>query len=142
MAVFRYYSAERPVTVGSVPRQGLVHVENFDGRVFIPAVGCDCWGAVEYDHELTGSEVSSWELISETGCRWYVVEAVRDRTAGKMTARVLPDPVMAPKCPANTMVRDGKTETLTKAFSDRREAERFAAGCTRCSGGGQKHAVR
>lgn len=51
----------RPPMVGTVPRNGLVRMKDFNGKK--PYMGFRLWGCVEYDHQLDDSEIIEYELV-------------------------------------------------------------------------------
>ncbi len=59
----RYYSKMRPVAPGTFPNRGASGIHNFDERTYIPECGCEAWGYIDYDRELTDAEIAAYELI-------------------------------------------------------------------------------
>lgn len=59
----RYYSKMRPVAPGTFPNAGAVEIHNYDERTYIPECGCEAWGYIEYDRELTDAEISAYEFV-------------------------------------------------------------------------------
>lgn len=62
----RYYSILRPVSIGTYPKPGMVGFENYDRRQYVPSIGREAWGWLEYDRELTEREQASYDLIPES----------------------------------------------------------------------------
>jgi len=62
---YRYYCLYRPAGPGSVPR-GLIDLKNFDDKQFVPEIGKEAWGWVEYEKPLTDKEIRDYELMEET----------------------------------------------------------------------------
>ena len=58
----KYYSTQRPLMPGCCPRAGVQEVVNFDDKKFCKEIGCEAWGFVEYNRELTQDEVDDYEL--------------------------------------------------------------------------------
>lgn len=58
----RYYSTQRPVMPGSFPKEGAQEIYNFDSRTFVPEIGREAWGYIEYEAPLTDREARSYEL--------------------------------------------------------------------------------
>lgn len=66
--MYRYYLTERPPMIGAMPKNGLKKVVDYDKKIVIPFGNENvlaCYGCVEYDRELTESEVSNYELQKE-----------------------------------------------------------------------------
>lgn len=63
---FRYYSTQRPVAPGTFPKpygNPVVKINNFQqGRVFVPKIGRDAWGYVEYEKPLSTVMAADCEL--------------------------------------------------------------------------------
>ena len=59
MHIYRYATLMRPPGPGAVPRKGLIQTI---GRHFNAPSGHFCWGAAEYDRQLTDEEISEYEL--------------------------------------------------------------------------------
>lgn len=68
---FRYYSTQRPIAPGTFPKpygNQVVKINNFQqGRVFVPEIGRDAWGYVEYENPLSTVMASNFELILDYG---------------------------------------------------------------------------
>lgn len=56
----KYYSTQRPLMPGCCPRAGVQEVVNFDDKKFCEEIGCEAWGFVEYNRELTQNEVDDY----------------------------------------------------------------------------------
>ena len=59
----KYYSTQRPLMPGCCPRAGVQEVVNFDDKKFCDEIGCEAWGFVEYNRELTQDEIDDYELV-------------------------------------------------------------------------------
>lgn len=58
--MYTYYTTTRPATVGTIPANGLVSMENFDSRKNVGY--CLAWAKVVYDRQLTSKELRDYEL--------------------------------------------------------------------------------
>ena len=91
--MFRYYSAQRPVAPGTFPKDGCISVHNYDERQHVEAIGREAWGYIEYDRQLTGKEVESYELIPHGVKTWYAVMITRWNEGscmkGEVQARIM-----------------------------------------------------
>ena len=61
----KYYLIARPAMPGTLPKKGLVEIENYDSRRWIPEANCNAWAAVWYDRELTEQELNDYEMTAE-----------------------------------------------------------------------------
>ena len=60
---YRYYSTQRPVSMGTYPTANVVAFENFDNREFIEDEGIRAWGYLIYSDELTQKQMDDYELV-------------------------------------------------------------------------------
>lgn len=64
----RYFSTQRPVAPGTFPRPKEVRqIVNYDKREFVPAIGREAWGYIDYGCELDDFEVADYELVRDSG---------------------------------------------------------------------------
>lgn len=64
----RYYSILRPVGIGTFPKpQGnkVITIENFDKREYVPEIGREAWGYIEYEHPLANKDLYDYDLKGE-----------------------------------------------------------------------------
>ena len=59
----RYYSSLRPIGPGTYPKDGAQDIHNYDNRQYIEDAGCECWGYIDYNRELTPEELKNFELV-------------------------------------------------------------------------------
>ena len=57
----RYYLLLRPPMPGTIPR-GCIDIMDFGKKKFVPEIGREAWGYVEYERELTEQEINDYEL--------------------------------------------------------------------------------
>lgn len=62
MQVYRYYCRYRPPVPGSIPREGLTHVADFDYPQSFNGITAHGWA--EYNRELTPKEIDDYELTA------------------------------------------------------------------------------
>lgn len=63
---YRYYSTQRPVSLGTYPKpQGnkVLNVENFEERTFCEQVGIEAWGYIEYELPVSDVLLRDFELV-------------------------------------------------------------------------------
>lgn len=60
----RYYSTQRPISIGTYPRDGgeSAEIQNFDTRTPVENGAFQAWGWLEYDKPLTDKQVRDYEL--------------------------------------------------------------------------------
>lgn len=58
-----YYMTQRPPAPGAMPKRGLIKSYEYEGRLFVEAIGRKAWGSVVYDRELTAEEIDDYELV-------------------------------------------------------------------------------
>lgn len=58
---YRYYQSQRPVDIATQPKD-FIYFENYDKRSFNEDAGCEVWGFVDYERELTDKELKDFEL--------------------------------------------------------------------------------
>ncbi len=81
----RYYLTERPPMIGAMPKNGLKQVTDFGKKIVLPFGNNNvlaCYGCVEYDRELTESEINNYELKKEGKeaidfLKWEVIKFVK-----------------------------------------------------------------
>lgn len=62
----RYYSALRPVSLGTYPKytdNEVIEIKNFDQRVEDKELGKRYWGWVEYEHEIPEQDACRYDLV-------------------------------------------------------------------------------
>ena len=64
--IFKYYSTQRPVGIGTYPRDGMVGFDNYDKRTFVDEIGREAWGELRYSRVLTEKEADDYELTPAT----------------------------------------------------------------------------
>jgi hypothetical protein len=62
-AGYWYYMTQRPPAPGAQPKRGLIRSFEYEGRLYVEAIGRSAWGSVVYDRELTDDEISDYELV-------------------------------------------------------------------------------
>lgn len=58
---YKYYLTERPVSIGTQPRKGMVDFINYDEKTEIN--GHMVWAEIYYNRELTEQELHEYEMI-------------------------------------------------------------------------------
>lgn len=80
---YRYYSTQRPIGPGTFPRpedNDLLCFENFDTREYVPEIGRDAWGYLEYENPLAEKDARDYELTSATPAPAREFSFRRDRS--------------------------------------------------------------
>jgi hypothetical protein len=67
--VYKYYSAQRPVDIGTFPKTdgGPMEIVNFDGRKPVERGQFAAWGYLEYSAPLTEKQIGDYELKAAFG---------------------------------------------------------------------------
>ena len=63
MSSFKYYSTQRPVSIGTYPKGGVLEITNFDFREYVEEIGRKAWGFLTYDRKLSEQEMNDYELV-------------------------------------------------------------------------------
>lgn len=61
--MYKYYLLYRPAAPGTIPKNGLENIVNYDNRQYESTINRDVWGYVEYTRPLTEKEIASYELM-------------------------------------------------------------------------------
>lgn len=62
----RYYSILRPVGIGTFPKtQRVERIRNFVRRTYVPEIGREAWGYIEYENPITDEDARNYDLIRE-----------------------------------------------------------------------------
>lgn len=63
---YRYESTQRPVSIGTHPKKGVVEICNYkEGKRKVLCAGwnvVESWGYIEYNRKLTDKEMTDYEL--------------------------------------------------------------------------------
>jgi len=62
----RYYSTQRPVSLGTYPKprgNKVLDVENFDERTYCEPVGRMAWGYIDYEQPLSEQDAENYDLV-------------------------------------------------------------------------------
>lgn len=125
----RYYSTQRPVTPGSYPKDGAVHIENYSQPKLIDEIGRTAWGFIDYDRELTAEEAERWELTPDGMRTWYgVVSTFYDN--GRVTAAITRT-VQAAQKPERNFTSAKRRDIYLDWFGSQQEADHFVAEAKR-----------
>ena len=63
---YRYYSTQRPIDIGTIPKSANAHITNYSDKVMVDEIGRQAYGYVEYDMPLTEKEINAYELYAAT----------------------------------------------------------------------------
>ncbi|PRR85537.1 hypothetical protein [Clostridium luticellarii] len=63
--MYRYYSTERPISLGTFPKTKdnvPVDIENFETKKYVDEIKREAYGYLEYEHKLTDKQIFDYEL--------------------------------------------------------------------------------
>ena len=64
----RYYSTMRPIGIGTFPPGAHVtNIVNFHQRMYVPEIGREAWGYIEFSHTLSKKYQMDYELLPGGG---------------------------------------------------------------------------
>lgn len=63
MKKYKYYSILRPIAPGTIPKEGIVEIVNFDEKEYVEQIKRDAWGYVIFDKEV--SQPQDYDLMPE-----------------------------------------------------------------------------
>lgn len=93
--IYRYYSIERPVSIGTYPKvkdNKPVNIENFDLKTYVDEIKCEAYGYLEYEKPLTSTQAATYELKEP---KIYEARPKFNRTSHKWGIAVKHDEMMA-----------------------------------------------
>jgi hypothetical protein len=93
--IYRYYSTERPVSIGTYPKvkdNKPVNIENFDLKTYVDEIKCEAYGYLEYEKPLTSTQAATYELKEP---KIYEARPKFNRTSHKWGIAVKHDEMMA-----------------------------------------------
>ena len=117
----KYYSTQRPITPGSIPRaQEANEIVNFYDPMYCEAIGREAWGYVDYPEPISEREARNYELTPEgTKKYWCVVTSVNDR--GTVAAHIA-NTLEAARRPENRMQTTPRRDIYYDWFDSLAEA--------------------
>ncbi|MEY8001569.1 hypothetical protein AB8U03_15475 [Clostridium sp. Mt-5] len=75
--MYRYYSTERPVSLGTYPKirgNMPINIENFKTKIYVHEINREAYGYLEYEHELTDKQIFGYELCTGRNRARYVLD--------------------------------------------------------------------
>lgn len=61
--MYKYYSINRPVSIGTYPKKGFCGFENYNFRKWVGEINHEAWGELYYDRILEEKEEKDYELV-------------------------------------------------------------------------------
>lgn len=71
---FRYFSTERPVSIGTYPIDGMISFVNYNERTYAEEIGREAWGELYYNRELSEKETRDYELMPDFTNQTIVID--------------------------------------------------------------------
>lgn len=84
----RYYSKQRPVSFGTYPLGMVLDTHNYDSRRYIDDAGCEVWGYIDYDRELSKEECDHYALV-RGGLKTFWVVATSVNNHGNVVSNIV-----------------------------------------------------
>ena len=113
----RYYSIMRPIGIGTYPTGARVtNIVNFHQRMYVPEIGREAWGYIEFSHTLSKQNQISYELLPGGGMS---ERQFRSQFAGVLTEKEID------RLSAYSVFRYKKSHGITKVSESDRALARL-----------------
>lgn len=113
----RYYSIMRPIGIGTYPTGARVaNIVNFHERKYVPEIGREAWGYIEFSHTLSKQNQISYELLPGGGMS---ERQFRSQFAGVLTEKEID------RLSAYSVFKYKKTHGITKVSESDRAIARL-----------------
>ena len=119
----RYYSKLRPVSIGTYPAGMVLGTHNYYSRRYVEDAGCEVWGYIDYDRELSKEECEHYDLV-RGGLKtfWVVVTSINDH--GNIISNIVGTEMHVSK-PETIFRETGRRDIYLDYFESREAAEQF-----------------
>lgn len=100
--MFRYYSKERPVSIGTFPKpknNKVLGIFNFDEPTYVAEISENAWGYIDYEKPLSGEDRDAYELLGWLSNFAYWVTEECPECSHEVHIRWVLDDGMAIYCP-------------------------------------------
>ncbi len=113
----RYYSIMRPIGIGTYPTGARVtNIVNFHQRMYVPEIGREAWGYIEFSHTLSKKYQMEYELLPGGGMS---ERQFRSQFAGVLTEKEID------RLSAYSVFRYKKSHGITKVSESERAIARL-----------------
>ena len=113
----RYYSIMRPIGIGTFPPGAHVtNIVNFNQRMYVPEIGREAWGYIEFSHTLSKQNQIAYELLPGGGMS---ERQFRSQFAGVLTEKEID------RLSAYSVFRYKKSHGITKVSESDRAIARL-----------------
>lgn len=113
----RYYSIMRPIGIGTYPTGARVtNIVNFHERKYVPEIGREAWGYIEFSHTLSKQNQIAYELLPGGGMS---ERQFRSQFAGVLTEKEID------RLSAYSVFRYKKSHGITKVSESDRAIARL-----------------
>lgn len=113
----RYYSIMRPIGIGTYPTGARVtNIVNFHERKYVPEIGREAWGYIEFSHTLSKKYQMDYELLPGGGMS---ERQFRSQFAGVLTEKEID------RLSAYSVFRYKKSHGITKVSESDRALARL-----------------
>ena len=69
---YKYFSTQRPISIGTYSRKNNVSFKNYDTRQFVEEINTEAWGELVYNTPLTESEMIEYELAQSKDQKQFI----------------------------------------------------------------------
>ena len=113
----RYYSIMRPIGIGTFPPGAHVtNIVNFNQRMYVPEIGREAWGYIEFSHTLSKKYQMDYELLPGGGMS---ERQFRSQFAGVLTEKEID------RLSAYSVFKYKKSHNITKVSESDRALARM-----------------
>ncbi|CAK7060769.1 MAG: hypothetical protein BACD_02857 [Bacteroides rodentium] len=122
--MFRYYSTQRPILPGGLPRNADVErIENFDTKKFCGEIGRKAWGYIDFREDITKEQAEAYELtFGGMKTYWCVTTLFDDK--GRVVSAIT-STVEAVCKPENTAESTKSKDIYNDWFDSQEEAKEW-----------------
>lgn len=71
---YKYYSTQRPISIGTYSRNNNISIENYDEKKFVNEIGREAYGELIYNAPLNKKQMEDYELVESDDQKQFVEE--------------------------------------------------------------------
>lgn len=73
---YKYYSTQRPISIGTYPTKNNLDIKNYDTRTYINEINREAWGELTYSEPLTDNQLKEYELVADPNIKLRLEQRV------------------------------------------------------------------